>query len=434
MRNIQLNDVDKSYKKNSFHSKDPEETYNLAHKNLRFLGNGAFYGLQEIGHFDTMGLPVFKVLCANGLNEWGKGLTAEQCKASAIMERVERISSISSIRNDASIVTSAFNSLKEEAVSRKKFGLMNLHYVIYGEDSIDDREMDWVTAESLISKKSFLVPAQWVFLRHRNRFADYLCSTGLASGNSIEEAVMQAICEVIERHVLHKMYFNRPKVRQINLGTIEHPTLKSLIHNLKGKGFEVIANDFSDGWKIASVSALAFNPKESIIFGENVKVGTSTDPEVALIRAITEVAQGRAVSLYRNRYGTSSKGFFGAASKDSLEKYKWLTEDSNMISIKDVQNISKDNFREEIEESVNDIRQKGYDVLAYDLTHPKLGIPVVRVMIPGLQPNFYAKGLHYMDKKSIVTPHLKIFEEVMEKVKKREFLDQKLDEVQELNG
>jgi len=53
------------------------------------------------------------------------------------------------------------------AVSRKKFGLMNLHYVIYGEDSIDDRKMDWVTAESLISKKSFLVRESvmsWIFL------------------------------------------------------------------------------------------------------------------------------------------------------------------------------------------------------------------------------------------------------------------------------
>jgi len=71
---------------------------------------------------------------------------------------------------------------------------------------------------------------------------------------------------------------------------------------------------------------------------------------------------------------------------------------------------------------------------AYDLAHPKIGIPVVRVLIPGLQPNFHAKGLHYLDKKAIVTPHLNIYREVMEKIRKREFWDQQLDEVQDLNG
>ena len=133
--------------------------------------------------------------------------------------------------------------------------------------------------------------------------------------------------------------------------------------------------------------------------------------------------------MHRNNYLESPKGFFEGAPKEHLDQYKWLTGDKGLISIKDITKISKTDFKDEIEVAVKDIESKGYNVLAYDLTHPKLNIPVVRVLIPGLQPNFLVKGLHYLDPRSCVTPHLKIHGEVMERLRRRELPNQKLDEV-----
>ena len=430
---IFLKNVKKSYTKDSYHSVAPEETIKIATRKLKHFWHGAFYGLQEIGSFDTIGLPVYRVSCLRNYNEWGKGITIEQSKASAVMERVERISSAAPFRDKIDAVKSTFNQLNQDAFSRKDFGLLNMHYVLYGEDKIDDIEMDWVKSQSLINDKNYSVPAQEVYLNHSNpKFADSLCSNGLASGNTIEEAIVQAVCEVIERHIFHKIYFNFPKVKQIDLQTVENPELKRVIEQLKSMGFEIIANDLSDNWKLSTVSTFIYHPKEQVIFNSYLKVGTSTDPEIAIIRAITEFAQNRAVFIHRANYKKDAEGFFHGASEGVLEQYKWATEDDNMVSIKDITNISKNDFKEEIEIIIKDAKEKGYDLLVYDLTHSKINIPVVRVMVPGLQPNFLVRGLHYLDKKACVTKHLKIYEEVMEKIKKRQLLNQKLDDVVEL--
>lgn len=430
---ISLQTVHKLYTKDSYHSVAPEETVKLATRKLKRFWHGAFYGLQEIGNADLIGLPVYRVSCSKNFNEWGKGITPEQSRASAIMERVERISASAFFRDSIEATHSSFNNLGKDAVSRKDFGLLNMHYVLYGENRINNIEMDWVKSHSLVSGKEILVPAQEVFLGYRNqKFHDSLCSNGLASGNTIEEAIVQAVCEVIERHVYHKAYFNFPKSRRVDLDTVENPELKRIIGQLKSKGFEIAANDISDGWNLSSISTFIYHPKEETIFNSYLKVGTSTDPEVAIIRAITEYAQNRAVAIHRASYGKDAEGFFHGASEETLEQYKWATDDENLIPIKELNSISKDDFKKEIEIITEDIRQKGYDLLVHDLTHPKIGIPVVRAMIPGLQPNFLIRGYNYLDKKACVTPHLKIYNDVMEKLKKKQFANQHLDEISTL--
>jgi len=151
---IILKNVEKKYNEDSSQSIHPGITAEIATKKLRYFRKGAFYGLQEVGNLDSLGLYVYRVACDNPLNEWGKGISKEQCRASAVMERVERLSSLPNLRTDVNTIRSTYNDLNEKSVSRKDFGLINLHYILYGEDKIDNLEMGWVKTQSLISNKT----------------------------------------------------------------------------------------------------------------------------------------------------------------------------------------------------------------------------------------------------------------------------------------
>ena len=91
---LQLNSVKKLYSEDSHHSMHPSETVEIAEKKLKLLGDYGCQELQEIGHLDSMGLPVYRVSCLERCNESGKGATPEQSMASALMERVERYSAL----------------------------------------------------------------------------------------------------------------------------------------------------------------------------------------------------------------------------------------------------------------------------------------------------------------------------------------------------
>jgi len=169
---ILLKSVKKKYKADSHQSVEPTHTVKKAKLKLDSLKKYGYTNLQEIGKLDSMGLPVYKVSSLERANEWGKGATLMQSKASALMERVERYSSMAKFQ-DFKKITSKFKDICDNALSREKFGLLNLHRVLYG-DKIDEMEMDWVKAYSLISKDEIYVPAQSVFFRYPRNFPFFL--------------------------------------------------------------------------------------------------------------------------------------------------------------------------------------------------------------------------------------------------------------------
>jgi YcaO-like protein with predicted kinase domain len=427
-----LKSVPKRYNQDSQHSISPEETVARATAAFKKFPEeqGVFENLEEIGHLDSMGLPVYKVNCQNRHNEWGKGISEAQSQASAIMERVERFSSIAkNWENPLIIKDKKFSEIKENVISYWDFVPCNLNRALWTKEKINELPMDWVKIFSLRDKKEKWVPAQMAFLSYRQKkYTDYGCSTGLAAGNTLEEAIAQAIGEVLERHFLHTISLNREETETIDLKTANNPELKKLLKNLKDKGFEILAHNFSGGWNICTVSVFVFNPKEKVIFQKNgyIKYGTAIDPEVALIRAITEIAQNRAVMLY-GKYFQSGETFFKSVDKEIAEEYDWRLKNSQKISIQDLPNISRNDFKEDIDLMVQEIARKGYDTLVFDLTHPIIQIPVARIIIPGLQPNFLLLGRKILDKKSRISRHLKIYDQVVLSCKRRVFADQRID-------
>ena len=117
-------------------------------------------------------------------------------------------------------------------------------------------------------------------------------SNGMAAGNTLPEATFQALCEIFERYAASLVYNNNltpPTIDETYLK--QYPEEYKIIQNISNKGFKVVIKDFSCGKKLPVIGVL--------IIDENSKkyrlnIGSDTNFQVALSRALTEIFQGMA--------------------------------------------------------------------------------------------------------------------------------------------
>src|SRR5204862_297091 len=115
---------------------------------------------------------------------------------------------------------------------------------------------------------------------------------GPAAGNCLEEAVLQGLAEVVERHVGSIISHDRLSTPVIDPESVTDPVARDLLEKFRRNGIDVHLRDFSLDTGMPTVAALAYDPAtfpqdSEIVFA----AGTTTDPTKSLIRALTEVAQ-----------------------------------------------------------------------------------------------------------------------------------------------
>jgi ribosomal protein S12 methylthiotransferase accessory factor len=337
--------------------------------------------LERTLRIDTgrLGIPVYMSLCgAEALRsigttkQMGKGCTPEQAEASALMELVERYSFFRFMKQRHFIETH-YSCIREEALDFKYIPLS-----VYDPDPQDQRNrlcfeelpMRWAWALDIAHEKEVLIPIDWFYLIHEYN--------GSAAGNSIEEAILQGLCEVVERHVSSVITHQRMETPTINPKTIRNPAAQDLLKKFETNGIEVYLKDFSLNTGIPTVGTLAYDPSTFPDSSEIVfTAGTSTDPEKSVIRALTEVAQLAGEFQHKTTYRPTLPKF------TRLEETWYLTSPSNVVDVSTLPNLSNPDFLQEIQSCISTLKNIGLDVSAVDVTHPEIGIPAVYVIIPG---------------------------------------------------
>jgi ribosomal protein S12 methylthiotransferase accessory factor len=198
---------------------------------------------------------------------------------------------------------------------------------------------------------------------------------GLSAGNTLEEAILQGIAEVIERDALYYA-FNLGNLSSMPMVTFENtknrhiqkyiaevlPQEGIFAFYIQNKGLEL---------NIASFGAFVCYEigNERHYFGGS---GTSLNPETALLRALTELEQQK----------IRQKVFVEFDSKDLVSHHGLRREDATDLS--EIPNQSTDDIRKDIELYLDRLSENDTDVIIINLTHPEIGIPVVRVVVPKL--------------------------------------------------
>ena len=117
-------------------------------------------------------------------------------------------------------------------------------------------------------------------------------SNGMAAGNSPEEALSQAICEIFERHVMKRIFFEK-----ITPPTVEHsyiskhaPFQSQMLRSLERSGsYRIVVKDCSLGEGLPVVGVVIFMPRSGRY---TVRFGASAFWQIALERCLTELFQG----------------------------------------------------------------------------------------------------------------------------------------------
>jgi ribosomal protein S12 methylthiotransferase accessory factor YcaO len=377
--------------------------------------------VSEVTYLDRVGIPNFMTVrprdAGPGISYYnGKGTTIEQAHAGALMEAVERYSGEYC---DYPIFTGTYADACENARSRgdESIVLSPDELIVPSITPFCSHTMlEWVTGFDLMYHVPAMVPRNAVLCPYRplftNTVAIHFASTnGLASGNTLEEALCHALCEVVERDAVALAMTHLQLVPalqalliEINKGRVkdrspsgvrfipDYPTIQldrlpvraaRLVGKLSRAGIRIVLRDVTGPVGIPTFHCTLFEPDKTgpndvaMIHGG---CGTHPDARVAVIRAITEAAQSRIGCI---QGGREDLPMILAGGGQHRKCWPHEEERCASVSFAKLQTFVHPIIDEDIAFLLARLKMAGFNrAIAFDLTRPEIGVPVVRVVVP----------------------------------------------------
>jgi ribosomal protein S12 methylthiotransferase accessory factor len=323
-------------------------------------------------YFSSCGRDAIEIIGTK--KQMGKGATPHQAEASAVMELAERFSFFSFCKNPENFFIEKYCNLKENVIPFEMIAQSvhdNSEYLNISRKIFEDLPLKWTKAFNLTRNQEILIPFNWFYTI--NEF------NGPSAGNCVEEALSQGICEIVERHVSSIISQNQLRVPAIRANSVTDPMAIEMIGKYKKAGISIFISDFSLDTGIPSVGVLAYDPST---FPERSEIvwtaGTTPDPEKALSRALTEVAQ------LAGDFDTASKYVASGLPKlTRIEDAEFIINPGERIDIHTLPELSNENIKIEVENCISALAKKGMEVIVVDTIHSMLDIPAFYTIIPG---------------------------------------------------
>lgn len=377
---INLKDAPKGYTYDQDKIMSPRETVKRFREKTAALELDILSQTRRIDN-GRLDIPVFFSECGvdakkvTGTNkQMGKGGTPEQSEASAVMELAERFSFFSFVHQEDNFFYATPDALGEEAMDYDQI-IKSVHDneadALKVKPVFDRLPLQWTKGYNLTRKKEVNIPFNWFYMI--NEF------NGPSAGNCNEEALSQGICELVERHTSSLVSHGRLNAPGIRLDSFTDPLVKEMLEKYRKQGIEVYATDFTLDTGIPTIGVMAWDPDTFPDMSEIVwTAGTSPDPEKAMSRALTEVAQLAGDFNSGANYVAS-----GLPKFTDIKDAAFITHPKTMIDAADLPDLSSDNIREEVENLVNTLAERDYDILVINTMHKGLEIPAFYSIIPG---------------------------------------------------
>jgi ribosomal protein S12 methylthiotransferase accessory factor len=396
--------------------------------------------VSDVTFMDKLYIPNFSAILPGTEDTiWvygGKGPTKLEAKVSALMEAIERYSSLTNSYS-RSIIQGSYNELSKSysKVIHPNEVVESINPDYDDEDAI----MDFLLGFDLLNNEEVLVPAEIALYKYSPKFPS-ICAfsdshtNGLASGNVLEESISHSLCEIIERDAL--------SIADLSTSSIPYNILENITYSLeKQQNYQFsisqdLANKFVDDSSIFPDVDISEITKEIDIINGIIKrfsnagisllikditqkdigiptfvassvewvtsdygyfakgSGTHPDARIALLRAITELSQTRAINIQGARDDLKRIKY---KENDDIIKRKWqfmpnsslssLTQlYKNTIKFSEINTYSNNDILDDIHVILCGLKKAGLKrAVVVDLTNPDIGIPVVRAIVPGLE-------------------------------------------------
>lgn len=338
----------------------------------------------------------------------GKGRSWAQAKTGALCEAIERYcltyhgdepSINSSLRElgDSGIHPNDCMNYSEaqyrdrEAINQTYTKFYNLVPVPFDESL----EMEWSPVYSLTGETFKYLPSCFCYAQYpaedETRLFSYPDCNGSAAGNSIEEAILQGFLELVERDSAALWWYNRLRKPAVDLLNFKDPYFYRLMEYYKSINRGLYVLDLTADLQIPAFAAVSnrLEGKPDIVFG----FGAHVDAKIGVERALIELNQmlpvvdvpksDREKGNYRNR----DRDFLHWLETATLENQPYLVplEKSAEKKTFDYPRLCEANIYDSVLFCINSAAEQGLETLVLDLTRPDIGLPVVKVVVPGLR-------------------------------------------------
>jgi bacteriocin biosynthesis cyclodehydratase domain-containing protein len=341
----------------------------------------------------------------------GKGATDLQARASGLCEGLERYSGV--FRGDEVRRRAGARRLGDAAVplngclqfsdrqfrERDAWNARKSHYHFVPVPLDLDAEIDWTPVWSLSRLESRYLPTAFCYFNAPQPDGEPFCigdSNGNAAGNTPEEAVLQGFLELVERDAVAIWWYNRVGRPEVDVESFADPYLDRVRSYLREHGRDLWVIDLTSDLEIpvfAAISREVDGGEERIMPG----FGAHLDPHVALVRAVTEMNQ-----MLSNLPETTGR----SGPKESIEDREtldWLRSatvanqpyllpdpDAARRGASSYPRSWSDDVAEDVRACQALVEGLGMEMMVLDQTRPEIGLPVVKVIVPGLR-HFWAR-------------------------------------------
>ncbi|MGH6946731.1 MAG: YcaO-like family protein [Kiloniellales bacterium] len=359
----------------------------------RFMPVIGITRIANVTGLDKIGIPVVMVCRPNSRSvsvSQGKGIDLDAAKASGLMESIE---SFHAERISLPLKLGSYEDL------RYSHDLIEVSRLPRHSDSwfTPYARLLWICGHDLMTDRPLWLPYEMVHLDYTLPLPTgsgcfVPSSNGLASGNHILEAIGHGISEVIERDATtlwHLLGEDRRNRTRIDLATVEDRHCRFLLARFETAGVLVAVWETTSDVGVPAFLCRILEDVAPPLSGYRPSSGMGCHPvrEVALSRALTEAAQSRLTFISGARDDMSREEY---AEFLDLKTYALWRE--QMIgpgpgrSFRDVPSRDGESLEDDVAWQLERLRAVGIEQVAVvDLTRPEFGVPVARVVIPGLE-------------------------------------------------
>ncbi|NUL02198.1 TOMM precursor leader peptide-binding protein [Streptomyces lunaelactis] len=334
----------------------------------------------------------------------GKGTTSLDAKVGALCEAVERYSA--TLHGDEPRIRASFAELAGDAIRPNQCQLYDerqytnrlqwnavqppFQYIC---DPFDEKTpIDWTPIWSLTHGRHRMLPTQMLYYSAPPAQGPCFAladSNGNAAGSSIEDAILQGFFELVERDAVALWWYNRTRQPGVDLNSFPDPWIDEMHAQYAQLKREFWVLDLTSDLGIpamAAVSRRIDKPEEDIMFG----FGCHFDPGIALRRALTELNQLLPAVL--GPPCADDPQLIDWCTRRTLANQPYLGPDRSVPAKcrGDYGYTLRPDLLDDIKAAEQLVREHGMELLVLDQTRPDLGLPTVKVMVPGLR-HFWAR-------------------------------------------
>jgi bacteriocin biosynthesis cyclodehydratase domain-containing protein len=374
---------------------------------LNELDNGVTYSYSAGHNFALAGDNIAMLRRNLRGQSGGKGRTDIQARVSGMCEAIERYSGVwraarptrraayadlgaeLAVHPDEVLLYSQAQYAMRAEWNRADAGRLHAIPDPFGED----RPIAWTATWSLNEQRERLVPAGYCWFGHpdlREHFYCFSDGNGNASGNTLEEAILQGFCELCERDSVALWWYNRLRRPQFDLDSLHDPYVDMLREFYAGMNRDIWVLDLTTDLGVPTYAALSRrldHPVEDVLMG----FGAHLDPRMAVSRALTELNQFLPAIINRNPDGSTDYWEDDPSTLEwwqraTVAKEPWLLPAPGLEARRvNDPDLPRDDLAKLVTTCAQRAAGVGLEMLVLDQSRPDIELNVAKVIVPGLR-------------------------------------------------